>query len=158
LMLALHRNGRTADALTAYEQVKQRLADELGIDPGDQLRQLHLAILRGDPELAIDSPPPPPRPGWDDEVAVPRQLPGDLSTFTGRGAELDRLLSVADGASLPAAVVIVAIDGMAGVGKTALAVHAAHRLAGRFPDGQLFIDLHGFTEGVPPVDPADALE
>jgi DNA-binding SARP family transcriptional activator/tetratricopeptide (TPR) repeat protein len=182
LMLALHRGGRTADALTAYQQVKQRLADELGIDPGTQLQQLHLAILRNDGDLAADlAAPPPSRPRPDDEMAqeasVPRQLPGDLSTFTGRDIELARLLTAAglngdtagnpgnpgnpdsvDGNGVPAAPVILAIDGMPGVGKTALAVHAAHRLAERCVDGQLFVDLHGFTQGVAPVDPADALD
>jgi hypothetical protein len=105
------------------------------------------------------------------EVPVPRQLPGDLSTFTGRDVELTWLLTAArlnadhvdntgnagnDGVRFAPA--ILAIDGMPGVGKTALAVHAAHRLAGRYADGQLFVDLHGFTQGVAPIDPASALE
>jgi tetratricopeptide (TPR) repeat protein len=82
-------------------------------------------------------------------TAAVRTLPHDLPTFTGRHRELHRLL---DGP-----VGIVAIDGMAGVGKTTLAVHAAHRLATRFPDGQLFLDLHAHTAGQSPVSPADAL-
>jgi tetratricopeptide (TPR) repeat protein len=89
-----------------------------------------------------------------------RQLPADTRTFIGRDAELERLLRLTPegGDAVPApAVVITAIDGMAGVGKSALAVRAAHRLADRFPDGQLFVDLHGFTQGVSPRDPADAL-
>jgi DNA-binding SARP family transcriptional activator len=167
LMLALHRAGRTADALTAYQQIKRRLADEFGIDPGTELQQLQLAILRNDRELAADpASPPSPRFRPDDamapEVPVPRQLPGDLSTFTGRDAELARLLAVAaphaDNEGKPAAPVILVIEGMPGVGKTTLAVHAAHRLADRCADGQLFVDLHGFTQGVAPVDPADALD
>ncbi|MQA86647.1 MAG: tetratricopeptide repeat protein [Streptosporangiales bacterium] len=97
--------------------------------------------------------------GW----VAPAQLPADLATFTGRAAELEQLLATTvdeggRGTSTPAAMVISAIDGMAGVGKTALAVHVAHRMADRFPDGQLFIDLHGFTQGVAPVDPGDALD
>ncbi|MQA95416.1 MAG: tetratricopeptide repeat protein [Streptosporangiales bacterium] len=167
LMLALHRGGRTADALTAYQQVKQRLADEIGIDPGNQLQQLQLAILRNDRDLAPgQTSPPSPLLRPDDEMAqevpVPRQLPGDLSTFTGREVELARLLTIAGrnagNADVPAAPVIVTIDGMPGVGKTALAVHAAHRLADRYADGQLFVDLHGFTREVTPVDPAGALD
>jgi tetratricopeptide (TPR) repeat protein/transcriptional regulator with XRE-family HTH domain len=85
---------------------------------------------------------------------VPRQLPAPPPGFTGRVAELADLHGVRDAAT----VVITAIDGMAGIGKTALAVHAAHRLARHYPDGQLFLDLHGYTEGVAPVEPGDALE
>ncbi len=89
-----------------------------------------------------------------------RQLPADTVLFTGRDDELERLLaSIEHGRSvgLPGTVVISAIDGMGGIGKTALAVHAAHRLADRFPDGQLFIDLYGFTQGTAPREPGDAL-
>jgi DNA-binding SARP family transcriptional activator/Tfp pilus assembly protein PilF len=169
LMLALHSGGRTADALAAYQDIHRRLADNLGIDPGAQLQRLRLAILRNDPDVVAGPAGPAPRPAPADDVPVPRQLPGDLSTFAGRGAELERLLDLAaavgsseaavlNGNGRSPALVIEAIDGMAGVGKTALAIRAAHRLASRFPDGQLFIDLHGFTQRVPPVDPADALD
>jgi len=83
-------------------------------------------------------------------------LPRDLTDFTGRSDELAQLVSVA-GSRPVAAAVVCAVVGMAGVGKTALAVHAAHRLAGRFPDAQLFVDLHGYSEGYLPIDPAAAL-
>jgi tetratricopeptide (TPR) repeat protein/transcriptional regulator with XRE-family HTH domain len=86
--------------------------------------------------------------------AVPRQLPAPPPVFTGRAAESADLERILDTST----VVITSIDGMAGIGKTALAVHAAHRMAGHFPDGQLFLDLHGYTEGVAPVEPADALD
>ncbi|TWF74157.1 tetratricopeptide repeat protein [Pseudonocardia hierapolitana] len=86
--------------------------------------------------------------------AVPRQLPAPPPAFTGRAAESADLERIPDMST----VVITSIDGMAGIGKTALAVHAAHRMAGHFPDGQLFLDLHGYTEGVAPVEPADALD
>ncbi len=87
-------------------------------------------------------------------AVVPRQLPAPPTVFTGRAtelAEVDQLLG-------SAAVVITAIDGMAGIGKTALAVNAGHRSASHFPDGQIFLDLHGHTEGTRPVEPADALQ
>jgi hypothetical protein len=92
--------------------------------------------------------------------SVLRQLPADTALFTGRDDELDRLLALVERArseGTPGTVVISAIDGMGGIGKTALAIRAAHRLAGRFPDGQLFIDLYGFTQGSDPHDPSDAL-
>ena len=88
-------------------------------------------------------------------AAATRTLPRDIASFTGRARELDRLAEAAAGAG--GAVGIHAIGGMAGVGKTAFAVHAAHRLAGRFPDGQIFLPLHGHTPGQQPVDPEDAL-
>jgi len=90
----------------------------------------------------------------------PRQLPATTPAFTGRESELAELLELAERAWVgddPGTVVISAIDGIAGIGKTALAVHAGHRLAAWFPDGQLFIDLHGYTQGIDPRDPADAL-
>ncbi|WP_232667967.1 ATP-binding protein [Pseudonocardia sp. TRM90224] len=89
------------------------------------------------------------------ERVAPRQLPAVPPAFTGRVAELAGLEDLGDEA---ATVVISTIDGMAGIGKTALAIHAAHRVAGRFPDGQLFLDLHGYTDGVPPVDAAEGLD
>jgi hypothetical protein len=89
-----------------------------------------------------------------------RQLPADTALFTGRDDELHRLLALVGrprSEGSPGTVVISAIDGMGGIGKTALAIRAAHCLAGRFPDGQLFVDLYGFTEGTGPRDPGDAL-
>jgi tetratricopeptide (TPR) repeat protein/transcriptional regulator with XRE-family HTH domain len=91
-------------------------------------------------------------------AAATRTLPRDISSFTGRQAELGRLLAGIDGLAAAGGVIgIHAIDGMAGIGKTTLAVHAAHQLAGHFPDGQFFLPLHGHTSGRRPVDPADAL-
>jgi DNA-binding SARP family transcriptional activator/tetratricopeptide (TPR) repeat protein len=151
-LLALYRSGYRTDALTAYQQVREVLADELGVDPGPDLRRLHEQMLRADPALAVSVPLT--------RLPSPAQLPTDLSTFTGRAAEVSQLLAMA--ADSPdrreGAVVISAIDGMAGVGKTALAIHVAHQLASDYPDGQVFVDLHGFTEGMDPVDPADALD
>ena len=143
LVLALYRAERQADALAAYRRARAVLAEELGIEPGEELRQLEEAVLRQ------EVPPPA-------TAAVTRTLPRDIASFTGRGAELGQLLG--DLAGVAAGVVgICAIGGMAGIGKTTLAVHAAHRLAERFPDGQLFLPLHAYTPGQRPVDPADAL-
>jgi DNA-binding SARP family transcriptional activator/tetratricopeptide (TPR) repeat protein len=157
LMRVLHRTGRTADALEHYQGLQQRLREELGLDPPAQLRELHRAILRDDPSLVASRLP-------DSATArppLPRQLPRDLATFTGRGAELAHLLTLPGSDAdqdPPLASPVIAISGMAGVGKTALAVHAAHRLAERFPDGQLFLDLHGFSRGRPPMRPHEALD
>jgi DNA-binding SARP family transcriptional activator/tetratricopeptide (TPR) repeat protein len=163
LMLALAGSGRRAEALAAYQEAHRVLAAELGIDPGAELRRLHERILAGDASLTA--------PSTVAEVArtapvqadpVPRQLPASVRSFVGRQAEAGRLdglmRQVADTAEGGGMVVISAIDGMAGVGKTALAVHAAHRLAGEFPDGQLFIDMHGYTQGHEPRPAGEALE
>ena len=90
-------------------------------------------------------------------AAATRTLPRDLASFTGREPEIESVLTAVAGAGAGGVVDICAIDGMAGIGKTALAVHVAHRLSGRFADGQVFLQLHGHTPGQSPVDPADAL-
>jgi DNA-binding SARP family transcriptional activator/tetratricopeptide (TPR) repeat protein len=148
LMLGLHHAGRSVDALATYRQARQRLADEFGLDPPAELQQLERAILRNEPQRDTDPMVPAPPP-------VPRQLPAPAQTFTGRVRELSTLEQVHGSSST---VEIVGINGMAGVGKTALAVQAAHRIADRYPDGQLFIDLHGYTHGVEPIQPAEALD
>jgi DNA-binding SARP family transcriptional activator len=154
LMTALYRSGRQAEALVEYERLRLRLAEELGADPAPELRELRQQILDADPALDIPAaggvPAAPPAP------AAPAQLPADLASFIGRVAELDTLGELPDAEGAAARVAV--IDGMAGIGKTALAVHVAYRLAGQFPDGQLFLDLHGFTLGVTAVQPADALD
>jgi len=88
-------------------------------------------------------------------VATMRTLPRDVTAFTGRDAELQRLFAVAEGTA--GGVVVHTVDGMPGVGKTALATRAAHMLADHFPDGQLFVRLHAHTPGLPPADPHDVL-
>jgi DNA-binding SARP family transcriptional activator/Tfp pilus assembly protein PilF len=155
LMLALYRAGRQADALRWYEQTRRYLADELGADPGPALRALHEKILRGSPSLIHV-----PRQVSPASAPVPRELPADVSAFTGRISELrelDKLLAdhLARGGVAPAAV-ISAVSGTAGVGKTALAVHWAHLTAGRFADGQLYVNLRGY-DCDRPVTAADAL-
>ncbi|MFB8201355.1 ATP-binding protein [Kitasatospora purpeofusca] len=129
-----------------------RLATALGLEPADRDRLL--AAARGDGE-------PEPRSGGEQpaEQVVPRLLPYAVPDFVGRRGEVDRLLALAAGPGGAQArpLVISAIDGMAGVGKTALAVHIGHALADRFPDGQLFVDLRGATPGQPPLEPGAAL-
>ncbi len=134
LMLALHRSGRSAEALRAFEETRKRLNDELGADPGEALQKLHQQILRNDSSLTLASA------SSTRHVPVPRELPADVHGFTGRTAELDVLDTLLD----PSAGAVVAVSGPAGVGKTALAVRWAHASADRFPDGQLYLNLRGY--------------
>ncbi|WP_051969436.1 AfsR/SARP family transcriptional regulator [Kitasatospora azatica] len=155
LMLALYRADRQSEALAEYRAARTVLVEELGVEPSAELAELHDQILHGAPTLGLHAAPTlagtPARP-----TAVPRNdLPRDVSDFTGREAELSLLLAGPQPGST--ATRVAAIDGMPGVGKTALAVHAAHRLAGQYRDGQLFLDLHGHTAGRQPLDPAQAL-
>ncbi|MFD0202928.1 MULTISPECIES: AfsR/SARP family transcriptional regulator [Saccharothrix] len=159
LMLALHRAGRQADALDHYRRLRTRLADHLGTDPGADLRQLHQRILTADPALTAATV------GTDRSRVVPRQLPGTPRAFTGREPELAMLDRAAsedgdprtDPGATTRTVVISAIGGAGGIGKTWLALTWAHRNLHRFPDGQLFVDLQGFSPAGRPIDPADAL-
>jgi len=149
LMTALYRCGRQADSLDAYRRVSGLLADDLGVDPGPELRALHQAILTNDPTLAA----PPPTGGlgaW----ATPSQLPLDVTDFVGRADLVNQIRhQLADDRGVP----IVAVSGSPGVGKTALAIHAAHGLTERFPDGQLYVNLHGSTAGLGPLAPLEVL-
>ncbi|GIG66513.1 SARP family transcriptional regulator [Phytomonospora endophytica] len=142
LMRALHRTGRTAEALDVYRDTRHRLVTELGIDPPESLRALHQRILRRDDETAPST--------MDDKVA--RQLPSAPPGFTGRADTLAALDAETDG--------VVLLTGMAGVGKTATAVRWARETMraepGRFADGQLFADLRGHGDRAP-MEPAEAL-
>jgi DNA-binding SARP family transcriptional activator/tetratricopeptide (TPR) repeat protein len=163
LMLALYRSGRQADALAAYKRVRQTLDDALGIEPSQPLRDLQTAILRQDPELAIAGVRPRVDVAQHDVAAarpVPAQLPPGIDSFTGRSSELaqlDGLLAGMDGGTSATTVVISAISGAAGIGKTTLAVHWARRAAATFPDGQLHVNLRGYDPSGSPVEPAAAL-
>ncbi|HEX4062066.1 MAG TPA: BTAD domain-containing putative transcriptional regulator [Streptosporangiaceae bacterium] len=155
LMLALYRSGRQAEALASYQRARRHLIDELGAEPGAELRELHRRILSGDEELA--EPGSVPATGPAPERVVPRELPSNVRHFTGRAPELAELTGLLDRAGEePGTSLISVIGGTAGVGKTALALHWAHQVAGRFPDGQLYVDLRGYDPGEP-VPAADAL-
>ncbi|GIE02368.1 AfsR/SARP family transcriptional regulator [Paractinoplanes durhamensis] len=140
LITALHRGDRRADALAAYRTARRTLVEELGIEPGPALRELHRRIL--DPG---EQTPPPGRP-------APAQLPAAVSAFTGRAAHLKRL----DALVSQDTVAIGVICGTAGVGKTTLAIEWAHRVADRMDGGQLYVNLHGYATS-PPLQPAEAL-
>jgi DNA-binding SARP family transcriptional activator/tetratricopeptide (TPR) repeat protein len=141
LMTALHRAGRTAEALEAYAALRDGLADELGVEPSAQLQDIRLQVLQGAPAA-------------DDASPTPRQLPTDLPSFAGRAEPLARLDALLDAGT---AVRVAAVVGTAGVGKTTLAVHWSHRVQHLFPDGQLYVNLRGFDPGGGEVEPAEAV-
>ncbi|MET8154237.1 AfsR/SARP family transcriptional regulator [Actinoplanes sp. NPDC049668] len=158
LMQALHRSGQRADALAAYRETHDYLYAELGVGPGAELQQLHRRLLDGDPELNAPAPAAPAATAQRTVPAhrppTPAQLPHGMADFTGRQrqlARLDELLGRED--ATPIAMII----GTAGVGKTSLAVHWAHRVSERFPDGQLYVNLRGFDAHGSAVEPGDAL-
>ena len=155
LVLALYRGGRSGDALSVYDEGRAVLSEDLGLDPGPALRHAHATVLSGEDEwhdqhLLLSE--------QDTAVRTTRSyLPHDTRDFTGRTAELEQLLAETRNAG-PSTVAISAIDGMGGVGKTALAVRLAHQVADEYPDGRYFVDLHGFSSTVDPVVPEKALE
>ncbi|HEY0165679.1 MAG TPA: BTAD domain-containing putative transcriptional regulator [Jatrophihabitans sp.] len=168
LMLALLASGRKADALTAYEQGRRLLRAEMGVEPSLELRRLYEQILRDDPaalagrrDAAASAPAARPRPV---EVVHPPSkplsgrsfLPYHTAHFIGRAEELRSLAVPCPAAET--ALRIVAVDGMAGAGKTTLALRLAHQLAPNYPGGQLFIDMQGHTPGQEPLEPEAALE
>ncbi|GAA1305258.1 AfsR/SARP family transcriptional regulator [Saccharothrix xinjiangensis] len=154
-VLALYRGRRAADALEHYQRFRTRLVTELGTDPGAALRDLHQRILNSDPSLLA---PPRGVPQAAEKGVTPRQLPAPPTSFIGRHDELARLDAALEGASRTArTMVISAIAGSGGMGKTWLALHWAHRYADRFPDGQLFVDLRGFSPDREPMNPAVAV-
>ncbi|PPK65942.1 BTAD domain-containing putative transcriptional regulator [Actinokineospora auranticolor] len=159
LMRSLFESGRQGDALAAYREGRERLLDELGVEPGQELRELHAAVLDGtlrplgSPEAkrrisvstgprAGTRPAAHAAPGAQRRAAaVPRHLPPDISDFTAREEQLRTITEL--GGSDRAASPTVVVSGFAGAGKSALAVHAAHQIRASYPDGQLFADLRG---------------
>jgi DNA-binding SARP family transcriptional activator/tetratricopeptide (TPR) repeat protein len=150
LMIALYRCGRQANALETYRRARQRLIHELGAEPGPNLKRTHERVLRGDPELTAAP--------QTTHVKPPNNLPRDIPHFTGREEVITDFLAAVGGGHPGTAVAIHAIDGMPGVGKTALAIHLAHRLASDYSDGRLYLNLHAHDPTQEPLDPAIALE
>ncbi|WP_239159696.1 AfsR/SARP family transcriptional regulator [Winogradskya humida] len=140
LMAALHRLGRRAEALAEYRRARKILQERLGIQPGPELQDLHRRVLTGADE---------PAPGQAGGKTV-RSLPRTVGDFTGRDETVDRLVRAA------AQTTLLTVDGMAGSGKTTLALRVAELLADAYPDAQLFLDLQGHSEGRP-LDPAAAV-
>ncbi|MFY1621929.1 BTAD domain-containing putative transcriptional regulator [Micromonospora sp. WMMD735] len=150
LMTALAGSGHQAEALRVFERIRRLLADELGIEPGPRLAEAHVRVLRQ------QFPPGGPAPSVPQTGLRPAQLPAGLATFTGRGDALAALDTMLSRARENGALAVVAIVGTAGVGKTALAIRWAHRVRPLFDDGQLFLDLRGYSPGAATA-PLDAL-
>ncbi|MDP4501248.1 AfsR/SARP family transcriptional regulator [Nonomuraea turcica] len=151
LMLALYRDARSSEALAVYQDTRRVMVEELGIEPSNELRRLHQAILGRNPVLDLSVP------AQDVTLAepvVPAELPADTQAFTARATEIERLRAalVTGGGSM-----ITVIDGPGGIGKSALAVHVAHAVSGRFTDGVVYVNLHGSTAGLAPLTSIEAL-
>lgn len=153
-MRALCALGRTSEALQCYVVVRTQIAEQLGTEPGPELRNLHVAVLRGElDDTYAGSVVSATASAWH----VPRQLPTDVVRFVGRARELarihDGLMSSRQLGSTP----IAGVYGAPGVGKSTLAIHAAHQSVDRYPDGQMYLELRGCSVGTAPLSPMDAL-
>jgi DNA-binding SARP family transcriptional activator/tetratricopeptide (TPR) repeat protein len=149
LMRALYSGGRRAEALREFQALRERLADDLGTDPSPQLNQLHLMILRDGP--AVNAPSGP------DRTEIPHQLPPAPAVLVGRESELDTVVRKLSSESDDPTASIVAIHGPGGIGKSALALRAAHMVASHYPGGQLYVDLRGASPGLDPLTSAETL-
>ncbi|MGW1758988.1 AfsR/SARP family transcriptional regulator [Streptomyces mirabilis] len=164
-MRALYGCERQTEALNAYEDMRVRLRDQLGVDPGEELRRVYEAVLRQDDARLLGPAAPVARtlshPPRDSAPSAPAELPHGAAGFAGRTeelAQLHALLPTERSQGAANTVVISAIGGAAGIGKTALAVHWAHQVRDRFPDGQLYVNLHGFDHDRQPLEPGEVLE
>ncbi|MFD3760447.1 BTAD domain-containing putative transcriptional regulator [Streptomyces sp. NPDC058622] len=167
---ALHRSGARARAFTVYEQARRNLADSLGLSPGPELLEVHQLMLREDTDAAAPAPAPsirfvPPGPDAsaptepaghiaDAGMPVPDSLPFESGHFVGRTAEIDALLA---GVAASGPRRVLSVDGMGGMGKTTLAVYVAHRVADRYPEGRIFLDLYGHSRDEDPLGHRAAL-
>jgi DNA-binding SARP family transcriptional activator len=175
LIRLLSADGKQAEAIAAYREIRRRLADELGVDPGGDLRAAYLDVLRqgitvvgtaGRSTPTDDAVDDPSTGGYGDrgddrppQPVRPAQLPPSLSCFTGRDEILRRTITLlGERTTEDPRPAILAFDGPPGIGKTALATHLAHRLVEAYPDGQLYIDLRGFDAEGPAVDAAETLQ
>ncbi|MEU7615812.1 AfsR/SARP family transcriptional regulator [Micromonospora rifamycinica] len=157
LMLALSRVGRSAEALSHYERWRRWLADEFGADPQPETQRVHLSILReghGEPVEQVAAAAGGPV-GMHPHDGVSRLLPPDISDFTGRTAEVERMRRLLT-TPTRTGVAVVTVVGSGGVGKSALSVHVAHSVRESFPDGQMYADLRG-SDRRDPADPAEVL-
>jgi DNA-binding SARP family transcriptional activator len=151
LMLLLAADGRQADAFALFQSVRDDLARDLGVDPGPELRAAYDEVLHPRQKVSVTGP-------TRATQVIPAQLPRDLPLFTGRRAELDRADALLKLAEQDGVMPIVAIDGMPGAGKSTFALHWAHEVANRFPDGQIYLDLRGQDPQAPPMSAGDALD
>lgn len=147
LMHALHQANRTSEALRHFETLRDRLANELGLDPGEELKVLQVRILHDDPSLLPQSASSQHSTMPETHRPVPAQLPTDVASFTGRADQLVALDRMRDSGARTG--IVSAITGIGGIGKTALAVHWGHSRREDYPDGQLYINLRGFDEREP---------
>jgi len=148
LMVALYRSGKRVEALAAYRRARSYLAEEFGITPGIELERTHNGVLTDTLGEATNGTANGATATHTLVRLTPAQLPADIGDFVGRRDELATAraaLTTSSGAGAP----VLVVSGMPGVGKSAFAVRLAHEVRTRFPDGQLFIDLHGYSEHMP---------